>query len=219
MQYNSMIPILLVTDKKRSINKYLTNLEKEKKTIIIDIVPQTTEYSINQIRELTKETRVFHPEKRIYLLTDFEKSSIPAQNAFLKLLEEPPQNTLFVLTAKSAYNLLPTIISRTRIVVLDKAVNETIEPTIQHELSQFLQNKNFKIIGSNCFLATTKEKAANILDQIILFFQSRLLTDKLATTILKETIKIRSLLEYNNLNPQLSIDHLLIFIRKSYSIK
>ena len=57
-------------------------------------------------------------ENRVFLMHFCEKMLPAAQNAFLKVLEEPPQNVLFVLTAVSATSLLQTIRSRTRIYSL-----------------------------------------------------------------------------------------------------
>lgn len=42
------------------------------------------------------------------------------QNAILKILEEPPENALIILTAESAAALLPTICSRARVLKLDR---------------------------------------------------------------------------------------------------
>lgn len=53
-------------------------------------------------------------ENKVYVLLQCEKMLIPAQNAFLKVLEEPPAHVLFVLTSVSATSLLPTIRSRVR---------------------------------------------------------------------------------------------------------
>lgn len=44
--------------------------------------------------------------------------TVPAQNALLKTLEEPPKNTLLVLTAPTPESLLPTIVSRCQILKL-----------------------------------------------------------------------------------------------------
>ena len=44
--------------------------------------------------------------------------SVQAQNALLKVLEEPPDYALFLLTCPSAYSLLPTVRSRAQVVTL-----------------------------------------------------------------------------------------------------
>lgn len=48
----------------------------------------------------------------VYILLLGEKTLEPAQNKLLKLIEEPPRNTVFLFVCKSAEQLLPTIRSR-----------------------------------------------------------------------------------------------------------
>jgi DNA polymerase-3 subunit delta' len=49
---------------------------------------------------------------RVVLLTPVEALNPPAANALLKMLEEPPPRTLFVLTSDRIDDVLPTILSR-----------------------------------------------------------------------------------------------------------
>lgn len=53
--------------------------------------------------------------KKILLIKNIERMGIEASNKFLKVLEEPPAKTLFLLTTSSHQKLLPTIVSRTQI--------------------------------------------------------------------------------------------------------
>ncbi len=50
--------------------------------------------------------------RRIIIVEHAETMTIEAQNAFLKLLEEPPADTLIILTADNQRAVLPTILSR-----------------------------------------------------------------------------------------------------------
>ena len=50
--------------------------------------------------------------RRIVIAEQAQTMSIEAQNAFLKLLEEPPKDTVIILTASDVQRLLPTIRSR-----------------------------------------------------------------------------------------------------------
>ncbi|RYG17671.1 MAG: hypothetical protein EOO07_10585, partial [Chitinophagaceae bacterium] len=49
-----------------------------------------------------------------------------AGNALLKLIEEPPENTLFILVAQSQDQILTTILSRTQIVKIPKLKGEEV---------------------------------------------------------------------------------------------
>ena len=55
---------------------------------------------------------------RVYLLFGAHTMSVQAQNALLKVLEEPPEYALFILTCPSASALLPTVRSRAQIFSL-----------------------------------------------------------------------------------------------------
>lgn len=52
-----------------------------------------------------------HNDERVALVS-FHTAGIPAQNAMLKILEEPRLGTRFVLLTSNAENLLPTVMSR-----------------------------------------------------------------------------------------------------------
>jgi DNA polymerase-3 subunit delta' len=74
----------------------------------------TKEISIQQIRDLEKELnfRSFSGKRKIVIIDPAALMNIPAQNALLKTLEEPPQDSLLILLAATGGNVLPTVRSR-----------------------------------------------------------------------------------------------------------
>ena len=48
----------------------------------------------------------------MYIIDEADAMNVPAQNAALKLLEEPPKGVLFLLCTVNAQQLLPTVRSR-----------------------------------------------------------------------------------------------------------
>ena len=204
-----MIPLLIISNDNKLINDYVNKLKQN--NFFSEVIPSTKEYSIEDIKGLIKETKVFHPKIRIYFLANFHLSSIPAQNSFLKLLEEPPTNVQFVLSTNNKNSLLPTIVSRVKIVKL-------LGNQIQTVGAQFI-TPIIKGLNLVKFTITDKESAKNILLQIIIFFREKLESDKNSPSIIKEIIRLKTLLESNNLNPQLTIDQVLIFIWKRYRMK
>ena len=68
--------------------------------------------TVTQIRELYELLRTKDAHGRIVVIDAAERMAEPAQNAFLKLLEEPPEGVRFVLLTHAAQTLLPTIRSR-----------------------------------------------------------------------------------------------------------
>jgi DNA polymerase III subunit delta' len=72
------------------------------------------EYRIKQVRDLHHEAH-FQPGEGRYvvgIVTGADWMRTEAANAFLKLLEEPPERTVLVLTAERTDVMLPTILSR-----------------------------------------------------------------------------------------------------------
>lgn len=68
--------------------------------------------TIERVRQLYEETR--SSAVRYVIIDDADKMSHGAQNALLKLLEEPGSNIHFILTSHHPQMLLPTILSRVR---------------------------------------------------------------------------------------------------------
>lgn len=73
---------------------------------------------IETIRHLIRdlEMRSFAGRWKTAILEDAHRMPAPAANAMLKSLEEPPQKTIWILTASRPRELLPTILSRVRTV-------------------------------------------------------------------------------------------------------
>lgn len=76
------------------------------------IEPDGSNITIEQIREIIDQTRTKQTKDFYIFVYHAEKMNEKAENAFLKLLEEPAENYHFVLFTNSASALLPTILSR-----------------------------------------------------------------------------------------------------------
>jgi DNA polymerase-3 subunit delta' len=72
------------------------------------------EISIQQVREIERHLsyRSFTGGKKIAIIDPAALMNLPAQNALLKTLEEPPQDSLIILISASLGGLLPTVRSR-----------------------------------------------------------------------------------------------------------
>lgn len=115
-------------------------------------------YNIDTIREVREDAYVIANEARnkVYILTEVDNMGIPAQNALLKILEEPPPNVVFILTCISSMNLLQTIRSRTQIISLMPVYFEDAKLYIRKkykELTDAKIDKAVKISYGNIGLA------------------------------------------------------------------
>lgn len=78
-------------------------------------------YSAERIRQLRREAALAPNEgrARVYLLAGAHLMSPQSQNLILKLIEEPPGSSYFLLTAPNRFLLLPTVRSRAVTVALE----------------------------------------------------------------------------------------------------
>ena len=77
---------------------------------------ETGSIKVRTVRELYEYTRTKQDEKLVIILDDADTMQPTAQNALLKLLEEPPQHVAFILTTHRLQYILPTIQSRAQAV-------------------------------------------------------------------------------------------------------
>lgn len=108
-----------------------------------------------------------------------EKLPVISQNAFLKTLEEPPQNILFVMTCKDASVLLETILSRSTVINIQKEDEFSTEGvSIAEEIALALLDINeYKLLS-----ATYKVNNKDSFNQTIPYLKL-LIRDTLSLTV------------------------------------
>ena len=87
------------------------------------------EITVDQIRAMAADAVVLPNEaaRKVYLIEDADKMNTQAQNAALKLFEEPPAAACFLLCVTNAALLLPTVRSRCETVRAGGGEAETDE--------------------------------------------------------------------------------------------
>ncbi|MFW6348387.1 MAG: ATP-binding protein [Cyclonatronaceae bacterium] len=76
-------------------------------------------YAIDYYKEHIQNAAFFKRNegfRKVIIISEIERMRKEAANAFLKMLEEPPEGVMFILTTDNANMLLPTIISRCQLV-------------------------------------------------------------------------------------------------------
>ncbi len=98
------------------------NCEKIFINVCPDVITVDTDgkqtIGVELIRELSAHTYMTPNELdlKVYIIDGADKMTIPAQNAFLKTLEEPVTEVMYFLVCENSQMLLPTIISRAPII-------------------------------------------------------------------------------------------------------
>ncbi len=102
-----------------SLSKWYERIGIEKKQGII-----TRKESYEMIRLLSLKS--FESEYKVMIIWMAEKMNQVAANKLLKMLEEPPPKTLFVLVSENTHALLPTILSRTQIIRIPRVDDQSL---------------------------------------------------------------------------------------------
>jgi DNA polymerase-3 subunit delta' len=94
--------------------KSCNKIEKGNHPDVILVEPTGPYIRINQIRNLcnTLTMKPYEARLRVVIIKDAQAMNPSAGNALLKVLEEPPDRTVLILTAMQTSDLLPTIVSR-----------------------------------------------------------------------------------------------------------
>ncbi len=90
---------------------------------------------INEIRELKRkmQLKAFEATFKVVIIWNAEKVNREASNAMLKLLEEPPVNTVMIMTVSDTNQLLTTINSRCQRVRLQRIPDQVMQTYLMRE--------------------------------------------------------------------------------------
>ncbi|MBP6045278.1 MAG: hypothetical protein WAT72_00520 [Microgenomates group bacterium] len=212
-----MLPIILETTSEVDRNNFIEEFILEQKIKPYNCFiyePEAKELSIRQVREIINETNFHSTEPRLFHILNFDTASAEAQNAFLKTLEEHQPQLNFILSVVQASNLLPTILSRSRLIKLRAHKTADLSAKLEVLLKLLESGKLpslFQIanqIGKNDSLV--------FFDSLIALYRGRLGSDKKAAHILRMVVEQRNLTKHNHIDPQTTIDSALISIYNSY---
>ncbi len=95
---------------------------------IIDVENKQGIISKNESYEIIKKLnlKTFESEYKIMIIWLPEKMNASAASKLLKLIEEPPSKTLFLMVSENSEQILPTILSRTQLIKIPKIDSESM---------------------------------------------------------------------------------------------
>jgi len=99
------------------------------------IEPEGNHIKIAQIRDLcnTLLAKPLEATHRVIVIKEAGRMNREAANALLKVLEEPPAGTFFVLTTCQPSELLPTVLSRCQLITFRPLEKETVVRILMKE--------------------------------------------------------------------------------------
>jgi hypothetical protein len=139
----------------------------ENQAYLRNLRPQKGSIGIEQIRELTTFFRLSAPGhgrvRRVAVIQDADTMGHEAQNALLKLLEEPPEASVLVLTSSRPQTLLATIRSRTQLLQLPSPDKATL---LAHFISKGYSETTIRgaLLRSGANIAAAEQLLSNSTD-------------------------------------------------------
>lgn len=178
-------------------------------------------FTIENVREIQKKIflRPLKGQKKAIIILHAHLLTIPAQNALLKTLEEPPQDTLIFLVSESLDVLLPTILSRCFQISLTKDAEER-SPLPSDELTKWKNLKTSSALKLAEVLSKDSKKTIVLLEQTISLLRDELLI-KIQNSQNKEwehgalvqLIKTHKTLTRTNTNVRLCLENLFLSLK------
>lgn len=210
--------ILIVSKDENQIQKFLDKTFAENKIDRFDIttLEQEGTIGIEDVRILQKNISLkpLKSPKKAVLIKNSENITIEAQNALLKTLEEPPPNTIVILASKTKETLLPTVLSRCRIVNLtSKDLKTAINKNLLEELQELVTSDMGQRLVFAQNLSKDKNEAVLWLENMIKTAREKLLKDNKNLSLLKIIKKLQKthfVLSTTNTNPRLTLENLLL---------
>jgi DNA polymerase-3 subunit delta' len=92
------------------------------------VVPEGVTYNTDEARELVRRSAMSATRSpwHVFVIEDADRLNEAAANALLKAIEEPPPGTVWILCAPSSEDVLPTISSRCRHLLLATPTNAEV---------------------------------------------------------------------------------------------
>ena len=142
-EHPGFFPVLAAPTKPRQMsdNKYSEIIMERTKRFLQDPYRPVSYYpelttmpliTIDQVRAMKKVVmlRTAGSHYRVFILPEAERMNQESANSLLKLLEEPPQKTMLVLTSSFPGRLLKTIVSRCQQIRFDPLKEGEIEAAL-----------------------------------------------------------------------------------------
>ena len=228
-----MVSFIVVAREKKKREEYVRTLALKESIDRFDITvvekdtsAKATTQSIGiEAVKLIQKKIYFKPvksSKKIVVIEDAQLLTPEAQNALLKVLEEPPANTIIIVGSETKETLLATILSRCQLIELEEEKKKLSDKTIE-EITLFLTGLPDFSIGDKLKraeqLAKDKEKALIWIENLILVAHENLMhtikeenmpTDQI--TIIRSFQSLHTLLKTTNVNPRFAIENTLLHL-------
>jgi DNA polymerase III gamma/tau subunit len=177
-----------------------------------EIIATEKTAGIGDIRKLQEKLflKPIEGETKAVILEAFFGMTPDSQNAFLKVLEEPPADTVIMILTLSLDFILPTVLSRCSLINLDRVKELSAEEIagslkLLSELKNGSAGKALKIAQDN---SKDREVSLAFLEGLIISLHTQLESENLR--ILKALQKTYTIIKTTNVAPRLALENLFL---------
>ncbi len=194
----------------KNCQKVLKNIHPD--IFVIDMADNKKSIGVDQIKPLKLDA--FIPpnegEKKIYIIENGENMTGAAQNALLKILEEPPTYVMFIITALSKNLLLPVITSRCQTLTLERLKKSQVEGWLR---DNFLGESSEKISLCAHMAEGNIGKGAELMVDNRFFEQCDMVMGFIGAILKKDKVKAVKFGAYLE-KEKANINHILLIIEE-----
>ncbi len=173
---------------------------------------------IDDIRELRDKVKYLpiNLRKKVYIIDEAHQITAAASNAFLKVLEEPPEHVVFILATTEPHEVISTIMSRCQ--------RFDFEPIpaakIKNKINEIAKSENINITGSAIELIAkhadgSLRDANGILEQLSSFKDNKITVDDVSSLL--GIIDFEILFELTNIIYEKNFSQAILFIHRVLS--
>ncbi len=157
-------------------------------------MPRANDIRISSIRQIKREIYLTGKtgKKKVFIISNCDIMNPQSANSLLKILEEPPKDSILILTTSKINSLLPTIIGRCQNIKFNNLSRE--------QIYEYIKSQDEKIRDSEAeFFAELSEgsitKCSNILNNNYLELRNKVL-DLLSAVLTDQYLKIGNEIDF-----------------------
>lgn len=217
-----MTTFLIIAKNQIARENHAIQLTTQYKIHLLDIAILETQGSIgiDDVRNLQKQIMLkpMKGDNKAVIIKNAHMITTQAQNALLKTLEEPPNNTYIFLTAETDTLFLPTILSRTSVIHLPEETS--FDEKEMDEIKQQIETIFSDAIGAKLklaeILATDKIIAIAWIEKAMHIARNHMLehpkTAPRYIAILQAVQQTYTILKTTNVTPRFALENLFLSI-------
>lgn len=160
--------------------KFCKKVEKQVSPDVITISTEENTLTVDEIRKMRRDVYILpnECEKKVYIIKDAEKLNVQAQNALLKVLEEPPRFVCFIIECENDKKIMQTLRSRCSIYRFNSE-KEDIDVNLLEKTKEVIKsirkNDELALLSLNF---KTKEEFFGVLGILKIFLRDALILNK-----------------------------------------